>query len=119
MASDFVPLLASAARGKLEDAALSWNHEPSVCVVLAADGYPGHVRSGDAITGVEQATVFQAGTQKQGLDLVTAGGRVLGVTASGTDLGSAIANAYQGVSKIHFAGMHYRSDIGQKGLKRW
>jgi phosphoribosylamine---glycine ligase len=119
MASDFVPLLASAARGKLEDAALSWNHEPSVCVVLAAEGYPGNVRSGDAITGIEQATVFQAGTQKIGPNLVTAGGRVLGVTASGPDLASAIANAYQGVSKIHFAGMHYRRDIGQKGLKRW
>lgn len=119
MASDFVPLLASAARGRLDNDAPSWHAEPSVCVVLAAQGYPGNVRTGDAITGVENATVFQAGTRELAGRLVTAGGRVLGVTASGPDLRSAIANTYQDVEKIHFAGMHYRRDIGQKGLKRW
>jgi phosphoribosylamine--glycine ligase len=119
MASDCVPLLASAARGKLDDDALLWHAEPSVCVVLAAAGYPGNVRTGDVITGVEQATVFQAGTREIDGRLVTAGGRVLGVTASGPDLRSAIANTYDEVDKIHFEGMHYRRDIGQKGLKRW
>jgi len=119
MASDFVPLLLSAARGQLESGGLSWRPEPSVCVVLAAAGYPGDVRTGDVITGVESSTVFQAGTRRVGDNLVTAGGRVLGVTAAGTDLRTAIASAYGEVSRVHFDGMHYRTDIGQKGLKRW
>ena len=119
MASDFVPLLMSAARGKLESGPLRWRPEPSVCVVLAAAGYPGEVRGGDVISGVESPTVFQAGTRQVGNSLVTAGGRVLGVTASGADLRAAMANTYAEVAKIRFAGMHYRADIGQKGLKRW
>ncbi len=119
MSSDFVPLLASAARGQLDANGLTWHPEPSVCVVLAAAGYPGNVQTGDVISGIDGATVFQAGTRQAANDLVTAGGRVLGVTASGADLRTAIANTYAEVEKIHFAGMHYRRDIGQKGLKRW
>jgi phosphoribosylamine--glycine ligase len=63
--------------------------------------------------------VFQAGTRADNEALLTSGGRVLGVTASGPDLSTAIANTYAEVAKIRFAGMHYRTDIGQKGLKRW
>lgn len=113
MASDLVPLLLAVGEP------LTWHPEPSVCVVLAAEGYPGSVRGGDVISGADAPTVFQAGTRQQGDALVTAGGRVLGVTASGADLPSAIVNAYAEVAKIHFAGMQYRKDIAQKGLKRW
>jgi len=122
MASDFVEPLFAAAHGALDEAPLNWKADPSVCVVLAAAGYPGSVRMGDAITGLDQihdATVFHAGTKMDGNVLVTSGGRVLGVTASGATLGLAMSNTYAQVRKIHFDGMHYRKDIGQKGLKRW
>ena len=101
---------------------LKWRADPSVCVVLAAAGYPGTVRSGDRISGIDQvdrATVFHAGTKLVDDVLTTSGGRVLGVTASGDTLESAMSNTYEEVRKIHFDGMHYRTDIGQKGLKRW
>ncbi len=118
---DLAGTLARAAVGDLGSTTLKWKKEPSVCVVMAAAGYPGQVRMGDSITGVETcgAQVFQAGTKIEQGDLLTAGGRVLGVTASGNDLPSAVANAYAGVEKISFDGMHYRRDIGKKGLKRW
>jgi phosphoribosylamine--glycine ligase len=122
MESDFVEPLFTATQGQLNESELKWRPDPSVCVVLAAAGYPGSVRSGDKITGldrVENATVFHAGTKQASGDLVTSGGRVLGVTASGPTLSVAIHNTYDQVQKIHFDGMHYRKDIGQKGLKRW
>ena len=124
MSGDFVPLLEAAARGELRQATASWHAAPSVCVVLAAAGYPGTPRKGDAISGIEEAeqlgaTVFHAGTQLGPDGLVTSGGRVLGVTASGGDLLTAIEQSYAAVCKINFAGMQYRCDIGQKGLKRW
>jgi phosphoribosylamine--glycine ligase len=122
MASDFVDPLFAAAHGALDETPLEWKADPSVCVVLAAAGYPGSVRTGDAIAGVDQvqaATVFHAGTKLDNNVLVTSGGRVLGVTASGATLDLAIGNAYENVRKIHFDGMHYRKDIGQKGLRRW
>jgi phosphoribosylamine--glycine ligase len=101
----------------------AWN-SPSVCVVVAANGYPGTPRIGDPIQGIAEAeatgaTVYQAGTRRQGDDVVTNGGRVLGVTAAGATLQSAIDNAYQATTKIRFVQMHYRQDIGQKGLQRW
>jgi len=98
-----------------------WRPEPSVCVVVAAHDYPREVRTGDRITGIENsgAEVFQAGTRIGPNGLETAGGRVLGVTASGKDLQGAIDNAYAAVEHIHFDGMKYRKDIGRKGLKRW
>ena len=94
-----------------------------MCVVLAAHGYPGEVRSGDLITGIDEAertgaVVFQAGTKKTAEGVVTSGGRVLGVTHSGADLQTAIANTYAAAQHIHFKGMHFRTDIGAKGLKR-
>jgi phosphoribosylamine--glycine ligase len=119
--SPFADALMAAATGELAGAALRWKPDPSVCVVLAAAGYPGPIRSGDPIDGMEHcgATVFQAGTRLGPRGLETAGGRVLGVTASGADLATAIANTYAAVGKIHFEGMHYRRDIGRKGLRRW
>ncbi len=122
MASDFVDPLFAAAHGALDETPLEWKADPSACVVLAAAGYPGSVRTGDAITGLDQvqaATVFHAGTKLDKNVLATSGGRVLGVTASGATLERAIGNAYENVRKIHFDGMHYRKDIGQKGLRRW
>ena len=122
MKSDFVPLLWAAAHGDLGSSEIEWRSEASVCVVLAAEGYPGQVRIGDPVEGlsrVSNATIFHAGTKMVGNVLTTSGGRVLGVTSGGPDLRSAIANTYADVEKIHFDGMHYRHDIGQKGLKRW
>jgi phosphoribosylamine--glycine ligase len=99
---------------------LRWKPAPSVCVVLAAHGYPGAVRTGDRITGVDgSATVFHAATKRENGHLVTAGGRVLGVTARGATLPEAIRCVYAEAGQIHFDGMQYRTDIGRKGLKRW
>jgi phosphoribosylamine--glycine ligase len=117
---DFAGTLARAAAGELNTGNLKWKSEPSLCVVVAAKGYPGQVRTGDLITMEQSAAqVFHAGTKMGPKGLETSGGRVLGVTASGRDLAAAIRNAYAGVEKIHFDGMHYRRDIGSKGLKRW
>lgn len=120
----FADALRAAAAGDLKRARIDWLAEPSVCVVMATSGYPEKPRTGDVIEGIENAeslgaVVFQAGTKTGRRGLETAGGRVLGVTASGADLGQAIRNAYQSVSQIRFEGMQYRKDIGRKGLKRW
>jgi phosphoribosylamine--glycine ligase len=117
----FGDALMRAATGSLKGTVLQWKPEPSVCVVLAAHGYPGQVRTGDLITGVDTcgAQVFHAGTKLGPNGLETSGGRVLGVTSSGPDLAAAIRNTYDAVRKIHFDGMHYRRDIAQKGLRRW
>lgn len=97
---------------------------PSACVVLATEGYPDKPRTGDVISGIAEAessaaTVFHAGTKREGNSLVTNSGRVLGVTAGAPTLQSALDNAYKAVEKIHFNGMQFRRDIGQKGLRRW
>jgi phosphoribosylamine--glycine ligase len=122
--SDLAPFLMAAARGELPETQLQWKPGPSVCVVLASGGYPGGFAGGKAIHGIEAAeatgaTVFQAGTREGAAGLETAGGRVLGVTASGADLAAAIDNAYAAARLIRFDGMHYRNDIGRKGLKRY
>ncbi len=117
MDADFAAVL-------LGEAKPAWRPEPSVCVVLASGGYPGAFTPGQPITGIEKAeatgaTVFHAGTRKGPQGLETGGGRVLGVTASGEDLAGAIEHAYAAAGHIHFPGMHYRRDIGRKGLKRY
>lgn len=122
--SDFAEALMAGARGELGGVRLEWKPGPSVCVVLASGGYPGAYPTGKPITGIEEAesldcTVFQAGTRTGSNGLETAGGRVLGVTAGGEDLRGAIAAAYAGAAKIHFEGMHFRTDIGAKGLRRY
>ncbi len=118
---DFAGALAGAASGQLPATELRWKPDPSVCVVLAAHGYPGAIRTGDAIHGIESAgtEVFHAGTRNSPNGIETSGGRVLGVTASGRDLADAVANTYSAVGRIHFDGMQYRRDIAKKGLKRW
>jgi phosphoribosylamine---glycine ligase len=124
MASDFAPALIAAANGELQNAKLEWRAGPSVCVVLASGGYPGAYETGRPIDGIPAAeaagaTVFHAGTRQGAKGIETAGGRVLGVTAAGENLPSAIERAYAAVKCIHFEGMHYRSDIGAKGLRRY
>ena len=123
MASDFVPALVAASEGRLRGVKLEWRPEPSVCVVMASGGYPGAYQSGKAIHGIpmaeaQGAKVFHAGTRLGAQGIETAGGRVLGVTAGGRDLAAAIDAAYRAVGEIEFEGMHYRKDIGQKGLRR-
>jgi phosphoribosylamine--glycine ligase len=122
MASDFVPALMAAATGSLAGVKLEWRRGPSLCVVLASGGYPGSYETGKPIHGVETAeatgaTVFHAGTRTGNAGLETSGGRVLGVTAGGDDLPTAIARTYRAVEPIGFEGMHYRRDIGRKGLQ--
>jgi len=119
-------LKAAATPGGLAGVKLEWAKQPSVCVVMAAHGYPATPRTGDVIRGIDAVSgmdgrpvVFQAGTKIGPKGLETAGGRVLGVTAAGPDLKGAIANAYAAVDKISFEGAHWRRDIGAKGLKRW
>jgi phosphoribosylamine--glycine ligase len=119
----FLEALEFAAGG--ERVKMRWNPHPSVCVVLASRGYPEAAVTGDPISGIAEAeqsgaVVFHAGTKKNGRgNLITAGGRVFGVTASGATLASAIEDAYRAAGKISFAGMQYRHDIGAKGLARW
>jgi len=123
--SDIVPvMLEVAGGGSIKDARLDSSTGPSVCVVLASGGYPGSIVKGRPITGIDAAEtvegvkVFHAGTRFQEGSFVTAGGRVLGVTAAAENLKAAIGRAYEAVSKISFAGMHYRTDIGHKALTR-
>ena len=113
----------AAAEGKLSRCrALEWDSRTSVCVVCASGGYPGNFEAGKEITGLNEAAsmkdvvVFHAGTKKSEGKYFTNGGRVLGVTGLGNTINEAIVNTYQAVEKIHFAGMHYRKDIGQKAL---
>lgn len=123
--SDIVPLLAAVANGgSIKDIHLEWETGPSVCVVLASGGYPGSYEKGKIITGIDKAEalggikVFHAGTRIAGSNVVTSGGRVLGVTAVGADLKSTIETAYKATDLISFANMYYRKDIGHKALKR-
>ena len=118
---DLLPWLASAAAGALPNGTPRARPGLAACVVLAAARYPGSPRLGDEITGLprpaDDLRVFHAGTRRDGDRLVTAGGRVLGVTAHGADLTAARARAYGAIEKIHFDGMHFRRDIGLRGTK--
>lgn len=123
MESDLFSLLNACVDGTLAGTELKFKQDAAVCVVMAAEGYPGVVRKGDEIHGIakvdgrEGVKVFHAGTKEEGGRILTAGGRVLGVTALGGDLGQARDRAYSAVSKIVWPGACYRRDIGAKGLK--
>jgi phosphoribosylamine--glycine ligase len=117
--SDLVPLLMATAEGKLANQeAPVWDPRPAVCVVACSGGYPGDYKKGVPIFGLDRIKtgpdlqVFHAGTSQRGGDLLTAGGRVLAVTALGDDVAAARARAYQALEQIEFTGMHFRSDIG-------
>src|SRR5690242_2888387 len=116
---DFADVLQDVAVGNLKASKLRWKPGASACVVLASGGYPGKFVSGkriDGLTASEQITgvkVLHAGTKRVGDELLTSGGRVLGVTAVGPNLGAALGSAYAAAERIHFDGMHYRKDIGR------
>lgn len=120
--ADLVELLLSLREGQLSVQDAHWSPNPAVCVVLASKGYPGTPETGQVITGVDAAEsmggvkVFYAATAVHDHQLMTHGGRVLGVTAMAEDLPAAIERAYAAVDKIQFEGMHFRRDIGAKGL---
>jgi len=122
--SDLVELLVALNEDRLPTFEPHWSPNPAVCVVLASKGYPGKPEVGKVITGIDTAEtrggvkVFHAGTRFENFQLLSTGGRVLGVTATAEDLPRAIACAYTAVGKIKFEGMHYRRDIGAKGLSR-
>lgn len=122
--SDLVEVMEAVIDERLAEVTLSWDERPAVCVVLAAEGYPGSYENGkviaglDALTSWQDGVVFHAGTAKTNDVFVTKGGRVLGVTAVGHGIGEAIAQAYQAVAKISWPGMQYRRDIGQRALHR-
>ena len=122
MKSDIVPLLVACADGALKWHTIDWDERPSVCVVIAAKGYPDKYNKGMEIRGLDapltDAVVFHAGTKLAGGKVVTSGGRVLGVTAKGADISAAIANAYAAVKKVSFNNQYYREDIGHKALGR-
>lgn len=120
---DWFDVLAKTAAGKLAEAKLAWIPEPAVSVVMASGGYPGDYAKGFPITGLKEAAetnavVFHCGTVAKGEEIVTDGGRVLGVSATGNSIREAIHNAYYGVSKIKFENMQFRHDIGAKALHR-
>ena len=120
--NDLVELLDASASGTLGRHELKWSPLASVCVVMASGGYPGHYAKGKIIYGLDAANrlprtkVFHAGTAGQDGQIVTNGGRVLGLTALGKDLRAAQAAAYAAVETIHFDGAHFRRDIAAKGV---
>jgi phosphoribosylamine--glycine ligase len=122
--TDLAELMEAAARGTLAGRQISWDPRAAACVVLAADGYPGNYERGKVIQGLDSlrewrdGAVFHAGTARRDGDVVTNGGRVLGVTALGADVAAAVAEAYGAVGRITWDGMHYRRDIGRRALER-
>jgi phosphoribosylamine--glycine ligase len=123
MKSDLLPVLEACMEGRLDSVAVDWHDDAAVCVVLASGGYPGAYRTGLPISGLEAAgreegvVVFHAGTALRDGHVVTAGGRVLGVTARGATIRQAIERCYRAAAHISFDGMHYRRDIGHRALK--
>jgi len=118
---DLAPILEACIDGTLHRQEVKWKEEAAVCVVVAAGGYPGEYRRGDAISGLDAATgkgavVFHAGTGLSGDRVVTHGGRVLGVTAVAPTIAEAVDKVYPGVEQIKFTGMQYRKDIAHRAL---
>jgi phosphoribosylamine--glycine ligase len=122
--SDLVPILLATIDGTLEEMEPEWDERPTVCVVMASGGYPGRYEKGYPIRGLEEAArmkdvvVFHAGTRLLDGEVVTAGGRVLGVTAIGDTIREAKDRAYAAVAKIHYQDAYYRTDIAQKAIDR-
>jgi phosphoribosylamine--glycine ligase len=122
--SDLVPLLEATIDGKLNQVQPEWYEDPAVCVVLSARGYPGPYDTGYEIRGLnelrhwDKGVVFHAGTAKENGRWLTSGGRVLGVTARGSDIGNAVTNVYSAVRQISWEGMHYRKDIARNAIAR-
>ena len=122
--SDLLQVCLAACDGTLDQISLEWDPRPAVCVVMASGGYPGDYEKGRKITGLEEADgiqdviVFHAGTKGKDRDIVTSGGRVLGVTALGQTIDDAKARAYRAVDKIKFDGAYCRRDIADKAIEK-
>jgi phosphoribosylamine--glycine ligase len=122
--SDLIDALDACVDGRLAETPLSWSRGASACVVASSGGYPGSYKTGLPITGLAAASqvpgveVFHAGTALKNGQVLTAGGRVLGVTAAADSLSEALARAYQAMAEIHFEGMYYRRDIGHRALQQ-
>jgi phosphoribosylamine--glycine ligase len=123
MKGDIVPILEACMKGTLSQHRIEWDKQASVCVVLASKGYPGDYEKGKVISGLEEVSrmegvfAFHAGTAFKNEQIITSGGRVLGVTGLGEDIPRAIERAYEAVRKISWDGVQYRTDIGQKALR--
>jgi phosphoribosylamine--glycine ligase len=121
--SDIVPLFEACIDGNLQNQSVTWIPQSSVCVVMASEGYPGSYPKGKSISGLPDVStqknvmVFHSGTKTDNGNIVTNGGRVLGVTAMGDDIKSAIKQAYQAVDKINWDGAHFRTDIGKRAIE--
>ena len=120
---DWYDVLEKTVEGRLAEAELKWSKDAAVSVVIASGGYPGEYEKGKVITGLDRAeecgaVVFHCGTAEKGGEIVTNGGRVLGVSATGSTILNAIRGAYYGVKQISFDGMFYRHDIGAKAIRR-
>jgi phosphoribosylamine--glycine ligase len=117
MKSDLLPLLEATIEGKIDTQSIEWDERASVTVVMASAGYPGKYETGKAISGLDEAAkledvqIFHAGTKISNGEVVTAGGRVLAVTALGSTIAAARTRAYEATARIHFEGCHYRHDI--------
>ncbi|HEY1685966.1 MAG TPA: phosphoribosylamine--glycine ligase [Tepidisphaeraceae bacterium] len=122
--SDVAEIMLAVADGKLDQVTLKWDSRPAMCVVATSKGYPGDYPTGLPVTGIEKADgmrdvkVFHSGTAMNGKQLVTAGGRVLAVTAIGDTYAEAQKRAYEAMKLIHFDGMHYRTDIGHQAIRK-
>jgi len=122
--SDLLEAIEASIEGRVSDGDFRWSKDASVCVVMASGGYPGTIEVGKRISGIEEAEktegvkVFHAGTTRRDGEFYTSGGRVLGVTARGASLQTAVERAYEAVGKIHFDGAHYRKDIAARALKK-
>jgi len=122
IAGDLLPAFQGCVDGTLSDALLEWRDDHCVTIVMASGGYPGSYEKGKVISGLDEAgaledvTVFHAGTRMDGDAVVTSGGRVLGVTACGSDLRAAVDRAYEAVAAISFEGAQNRTDIAAKAL---
>ena len=122
--SDLLEVCLAVCDGRLDKVTLKWDQRPAVCVVMASGGYPGDYQKGKRITGlneadrIEDVVVFHAGTAVKNGDIVTNGGRVLGVTALGQTVADAKARAYKAVDKINFDGAYCRRDIADKAIKK-
>ncbi|MBQ9787801.1 MAG: phosphoribosylamine--glycine ligase [Lentisphaeria bacterium] len=120
---DWYDVLEKTVDGRLDEAELNWSKECAISVVMASGGYPGSYEKGKEITGLDRASavgavVFHCGTAQKGDKIVTDGGRVLGVSAVGSNIVQAIRSAYYGVQQISFDGMFFRRDIARKALRR-
>jgi phosphoribosylamine---glycine ligase len=124
MKNDMIPIMEAVVEGRLDQCKLDIDPRASACVVMATEGYPGDYKKGLEISGLsdvkrmKDVVVFHAGTAAKGKNTVTAGGRVLGVTALGDSVEAAVKKAYEAVGKIKWPGVYFRKDIGRKAIRR-